>query len=119
MRVVSHPEADEELEAASLWYEERQPGLGGRFPGRGLRRAGSAGDETDLAPGRQIRRQAPGAQALPEGLCQRQLGGSARPVIEPSQAAATGEQPESEKKIDCVLERVPLMAAPARREAAD
>jgi len=31
MRVVSHPEADEELEAAALWYEERQPGLGGDF----------------------------------------------------------------------------------------
>jgi ParE toxin of type II toxin-antitoxin system, parDE len=31
MHVVSHPEADEELEAAALWYEERQPGLGGDF----------------------------------------------------------------------------------------
>ena len=31
MHVVSHPEADEELEAATLWYEERQPGLGGDF----------------------------------------------------------------------------------------
>jgi toxin ParE2 len=31
MRVVSHPEADAELEAAALWYEERQPGLGGDF----------------------------------------------------------------------------------------
>jgi toxin ParE1/3/4 len=31
MRVVSHPEADEELEAAALWYEERQPGLGEVF----------------------------------------------------------------------------------------
>jgi hypothetical protein len=31
MRVVSHPEADEELEAAALWYEERQPGLGEDF----------------------------------------------------------------------------------------
>jgi toxin ParE2 len=31
MRVVSHPEADEELEAAALWYEERQPGLGEAF----------------------------------------------------------------------------------------
>jgi hypothetical protein len=28
MRVVSHPETDEELEAAALWYEERQPELG-------------------------------------------------------------------------------------------
>ena len=28
---VSHPEADEELEAAALWYEERQPGLGEAF----------------------------------------------------------------------------------------
>jgi len=31
MRVVSHPEAAEELEAAALWYEERQPGLGDDF----------------------------------------------------------------------------------------
>ncbi len=31
MRVVSHPEADQELEAAALWYEERQPGLGDDF----------------------------------------------------------------------------------------
>jgi len=31
MRVVSHPEADEELEVAALWYEERQHGLGGDF----------------------------------------------------------------------------------------
>ncbi len=30
-RVVSHPEADEELEAAARWYEEHQPGLGNRF----------------------------------------------------------------------------------------
>jgi len=31
VRVVSHPEADEELEGAALWYEERQPGLGDDF----------------------------------------------------------------------------------------
>ena len=31
MRIVSHPEAEEELEAAALWYEERQPGLGDDF----------------------------------------------------------------------------------------
>jgi plasmid stabilization system protein ParE len=31
MRVVSHPEADDELDAAALWYEERQPGLGDAF----------------------------------------------------------------------------------------
>jgi hypothetical protein len=31
LRVVSHPEADEELEAAALWYEKRQPGLGDDF----------------------------------------------------------------------------------------
>ena len=31
MRVVSHPEADEELEATALWYEERQTGLGDAF----------------------------------------------------------------------------------------
>ena len=31
MHVVSHPEADQELEAAALWYEARQPGLGDDF----------------------------------------------------------------------------------------
>ncbi len=31
MHVVSHPEADQELEAGALWYEERQPGLGDDF----------------------------------------------------------------------------------------
>jgi hypothetical protein len=31
MRVLSHPEAGEELQAAALWYEERQPGLGNAF----------------------------------------------------------------------------------------
>jgi len=31
VRVVSHPEADQELEAAALWYEQRQPGLGEDF----------------------------------------------------------------------------------------
>lgn len=31
MPIVSHPEADEELVAAALWYEERQPGLGDDF----------------------------------------------------------------------------------------
>jgi toxin ParE2 len=31
MRVVSHPEAEAELEAAALWYEQRQPGLGDDF----------------------------------------------------------------------------------------
>ena len=31
MRVASHPEADQELEAAALWYEERQPDLGNAF----------------------------------------------------------------------------------------
>ena len=31
MRVVSHPEAAEELATAALWYEERQPGLGNDF----------------------------------------------------------------------------------------
>jgi plasmid stabilization system protein ParE len=31
MHVVSHPEADQELEAAAVWYEERQPGLGDAF----------------------------------------------------------------------------------------
>jgi toxin ParE2 len=28
MRVVRHPEVPQELEAAALWYEDRQPGLG-------------------------------------------------------------------------------------------
>jgi hypothetical protein len=31
MHSVSHPEAEEELEAAAVWYEEQQPGLGGDF----------------------------------------------------------------------------------------
>ncbi len=31
MRVVSHPDADAEPEAAALWYEQRQPGLGDDF----------------------------------------------------------------------------------------
>jgi hypothetical protein len=41
MRVVSHPEADDELESAALWYEERRAGLGDDFLdefGRPLRR---------------------------------------------------------------------------------
>jgi hypothetical protein len=28
MRVIRHPEVPQELEAAALWYEERQSGLG-------------------------------------------------------------------------------------------
>ncbi len=31
MRVVSHPEAGAELEAAAVWYDECQPGLGDDF----------------------------------------------------------------------------------------
>ena len=31
MQVVSHPEADQELEAAALWYEGRQSALGDDF----------------------------------------------------------------------------------------
>jgi hypothetical protein len=31
MPIVSHPEADEELVGAALWYDERQPGLGDDF----------------------------------------------------------------------------------------
>ena len=31
MQVVSHPEADQELEAAALWYGERQSNLGNAF----------------------------------------------------------------------------------------
>ncbi|MCB1033883.1 MAG: type II toxin-antitoxin system RelE/ParE family toxin [Acidobacteria bacterium] len=30
-RLVIEPEADQELEAAALWYGEQQSGLGGRF----------------------------------------------------------------------------------------
>ena len=33
MRVIRHPEVPQELEAAVLWYEERQPGLGEDFLG--------------------------------------------------------------------------------------
>ena len=31
MRVIRHPEVPQEWEAAALWCEERQPGLGGDF----------------------------------------------------------------------------------------
>lgn len=31
MHVVSHPEAEQELEVAAIWYEERQSGLGDDF----------------------------------------------------------------------------------------
>ena len=31
LRVLKHPEAEWELEAAALWYEQRQPGLGDDF----------------------------------------------------------------------------------------
>ncbi len=31
MRVIRHPEVPQELEAAALWYEDLQPGLGGDF----------------------------------------------------------------------------------------
>jgi hypothetical protein len=31
MRVVRHPEVPQELEAAALWYEQRQQGLGSDF----------------------------------------------------------------------------------------
>jgi hypothetical protein len=31
MRLAIHPEADQELEAAAVWYEERQSGLGDDF----------------------------------------------------------------------------------------
>ena len=33
MRVIRHPEVPQELEAAALWYEEHQPGLGEDFLG--------------------------------------------------------------------------------------
>ena len=31
MRVLSHPEAEAELEAAAVWYDERKQGLGIEF----------------------------------------------------------------------------------------
>jgi hypothetical protein len=31
MRVIRHPEVPQELEAAALWYDELQPGLGEDF----------------------------------------------------------------------------------------
>jgi len=31
MRVIRHPEVPQELEAAALWYEQRQSGLGSDF----------------------------------------------------------------------------------------
>lgn len=31
MRLIRHPEADEELEHAALWYEKAQPRLGEKF----------------------------------------------------------------------------------------
>ena len=31
MHIVRHPEVPQELEAAALWYEDRQSGLGGDF----------------------------------------------------------------------------------------
>ena len=31
MRIAIHPEAEQELSAAALWYEERQAGLGDDF----------------------------------------------------------------------------------------
>jgi hypothetical protein len=46
--------------------------------------------EADLAQGRQVRRQAAGAQALPDGASQALLGGPPRPVIESLQTAAAG-----------------------------
>ena len=50
--------------------------------------------ETDLTEGRQVRRWASGAQALPEGASQALLGGPPRPVIESLQRAAAGYNPE-------------------------
>ena len=39
LRVVRHPEVSAELEAAGLWYEERQPGLDDWPPGAPIERA--------------------------------------------------------------------------------
>ena len=47
-----------------------------------------------MAQRRQIRWQPAGAQALPNGLSQRQLGGPARPIIESSQTTVAGNKPE-------------------------
>jgi hypothetical protein len=46
--------------------------------------------EADLAQGRQVRRPAAGAQALPDGASQALLSGSPRPIIESLQTAAAG-----------------------------
>lgn len=54
MRVVSHPEADQELEAAALWYEDRQPGLGDSFLNefeRTLRRIGAESERWPIIRG--------------------------------------------------------------------
>ena len=62
MRVVSHPEVDEELEAAALWYEERQPGLGDAFLDqfeRTLRRIVAEPERLAQNPGRQSQAQLP------------------------------------------------------------
>ena len=55
---------------------------------------GSGRAKTDLAQGRQIRGQAAGAEALPEGARQALFGGSAGPIVESLEAAAAGEDPE-------------------------
>jgi hypothetical protein len=31
MEIIRHPEADQELEQAALWYQKQQPGLGEDF----------------------------------------------------------------------------------------
>jgi toxin ParE1/3/4 len=54
MRVESHPEASQELEAAALWYEERHPGLGGDFLDefeRTLSRIEAAPERGHIIPG--------------------------------------------------------------------
>ena len=51
---------------------------------------GSGRTEADLAQGWQIRWQAAGAQAFPDGASQALLGSPPRPIIEPLQTAAAG-----------------------------
>lgn len=50
--------------------------------------------ETDLAQGRQVRRQPTGPEAFPNCTCQPLLGGPPGPVIEPTQAPVTDQDPE-------------------------
>ncbi len=62
MHVVSHPEADQELEAAALWYEERQPDMGNDFLDEfeyTLRRIVADAGTLAQNPGRELQAQLP------------------------------------------------------------